>query len=77
MTALRSYISVANMVALHNWERPHSSHNSKTPMERYLELAKQTPYSDTVHANYHLDEEHIQEQNYKLKLELRKLKRCL
>lgn len=61
----------------YSWERPHSAHNGKTPMERYFELAEQTPYSDAVHANYHPDEEHIQEQNYKLELELRKLKRCL
>ena len=40
-------------------------------------LAEKTPYSDAVHANYQPNEEHIQEQNYKLELELRKLKRCL
>ncbi|MFQ6299246.1 IS481 family transposase, partial [Escherichia coli] len=56
---------------------PHSAHNGKTPMERYFELAEQTPYSDAVHASYQPNEEHIQEQNYKLELELRKLKRCL
>lgn len=27
----------------YNWERPHSAHNGKTPMERYFELAEQTP----------------------------------
>ncbi|HFO8988814.1 TPA: IS481 family transposase, partial [Escherichia coli] len=51
--------------------------NGKTPMERYFELAEKTPYSDAVHANYQPNEEHIQEQNYKLELGLRKLKRCL
>ncbi|EPP2706692.1 TPA: integrase core domain-containing protein [Escherichia coli] len=61
----------------YNWERPHSVHNGKTPMERYFELAEKTPYSDAVHAKYQPNEEHIQEQNYKLELELRKLKRCL
>lgn len=61
----------------YNWERPHSAHNGKTPMERYFELAEQTPYSDAVQANYQPSEEHVQEQNYKLELELRKLKRCL
>ncbi len=61
----------------YNWERPHSAHNGKTPMEHYFELAEKTPYSDAVHANYQPNEEHIQEQNYKLELELRKLKRCL
>ncbi len=61
----------------YNWERPNSAHNGKTPMECYFELAEQTPYSDAVHASYQPNEEHIQEQNYKLELELRKLKRCL
>ncbi|EFN0076391.1 transposase [Escherichia coli] len=61
----------------YNWERPHSAHNGKTPMERYFELSEKTPYSDAVHANYQPNEEHIQEQNYKLELGLRKLKRCL
>ena len=65
------------MADYYNWERPHSAHNGKTPMERYFELAEKTPYSDAVHANYQPNEEHIQEQNYKLELELRKLKRCL
>ncbi len=46
-------------------------------MALYFELAKKTPYSDAVHANYQPNEEHIQEQNNQLELELRKLKRCL
>lgn len=46
-------------------------------MERYFELAEKTPYSDAVHANYQPNEEHIQERNYKLELELRKLKHGL
>lgn len=65
------------MVVIGLQNRPHSAHNGKTPMERYFELAEQTPYSDAVHASYQPNEEHIQEQNYKLELELRKLKRCL
>ncbi|PIJ52026.1 transposase [Erwinia sp. OAMSP11] len=59
------------------WERPHphSAHNGKTPIERYFELAEQTPYDDVVQTNYQLNEEHIQEQNYRLERALRKLKR--
>lgn len=50
----------------------------ETPMERYFELAEKTTlYSDAVNANYQPNEEHIQEQNYKFELELRKLKRSL
>lgn len=61
----------------YNWEHPHSAHCGKTPMERYFELADQTPFSDGIYANYNPGEERIQEQNYRLDLELRKLKRCL
>lgn len=36
------------MADYYNWERPHSAHNGKTPMERYFELAEKAPYSDAV-----------------------------
>jgi len=61
----------------YNWERPHSAHNGKTPMERYFELSGKTPFSEDVAKDYHPEQEHIQEQNYRLELQLRKLKRCL
>ena len=44
------------MADYYNWERPHSAHNGKTPMERYFELAEKAPYSDAVHANYQPNE---------------------
>lgn len=68
---------LAELQHYYNWERPHSAHNGKTPMERSFELTDKTPYSDAVHANYQPNEEHIQEHNYKIEPELRKLKRCL
>ena len=58
----------------YNWQRPHSAHKGKTPMERYCELMEQTPLSEDVTGNYHPEREHIQEQNYSLELRLRKLK---
>ena len=61
----------------YNWERPHSAHNGKTPMEQYFNLSGKTPFSDETAKEYHPDQEHIQEQNYRLELQLRKLKRCL
>lgn len=42
--------------------------------EFYATVALSADYFDAVHANYQPNEEHIQEQNYKLELELRKLK---
>ena len=61
----------------YNWERPHSAHNGNPPMERYCELMEQTPLFEEVADDYHPEREHIQEQNYRLELQLRKLKRCL
>lgn len=61
----------------YNWERPHSAHKGKTPMERYCELMEQTSLTEEVADGYHPEQEHIQEQNYRLELQLRKLKRCL
>ena len=61
----------------YNWERPHSAHHGRTPVERYCELMEQTPLSEEVTSDYHPEREHIQEQNYRLELRLRKLKRCL
>lgn len=61
----------------YNWERPHSAHKGKTPVERYCELMEQTPLTEEVADDYHPEREHIQEQNYRLELQLRKLKRCL
>ena len=61
----------------YNWERPPSAHSGKTPMERYCELLEQTPLSEEVADDYHPEREDIQKQNYRLELQLRKLKRCL
>jgi hypothetical protein len=46
-------------------------------MERYFELADETPYSDEVIRNYRPSSERIQDANYKVDLALRKLKRSL
>jgi len=60
----------------YNWDRPHSAHHGKSPMERYFELADATPFSDEIHKDYHPESERIQIANYKVDLELRKLKPC-
>jgi hypothetical protein len=61
----------------YNWDRPHSAHNGKSPMEKYFELANETPYSDEVIRNYRPSSERIQDANYKVDLALRKVKRSL
>lgn len=45
-----SHPSLTEWQHYYNWERPHSAHNGKTPMEHYFELTEKTPYSDAVHA---------------------------
>ena len=61
----------------YNWDRPHSAHHGKSPMERYFKLAENTPYSDEAYEGYTPGFERIQDPNYKVDLELRRLKRCL
>ena len=60
-----------------NWLRPHSALKGKTPMERYFELSEETPFSDEVQNQYNLSDERIQNANYKVDLEMAKLKRSL
>ena len=61
----------------YNWDRPHSAHNGKTPMEKYFELSEETPFSDEISNLYHSCSERIQDANYKVDLELQRLKRSL
>ncbi len=61
----------------YNWERPHSSLKGLTPIEKVTELSDQTPLSEEVYQHYRIWKERFQEQNYKLDLQLRKLKPSL
>ena len=61
----------------YNWDRPHSAHHGKSPMEHYFQLSNDTPYSDEIHELYEPSLERIQHANYKVDLELRRLKRSL
>ena len=36
----------------YNWDRPHSAHHGKSPMERYFQLSDETPYSDEAYELY-------------------------
>ena len=60
----------------YNWERPHSAHHGKPPIDKYFELIEQTPLSEDVLDGYFSEAERIQNANYKLDLELQKLKGC-
>jgi len=61
----------------YNYQRLHGSLNGKTPAQYSGELGDKTPLWEDVIAAYDLSKEHIQEQNYKIELALRKLKPCL
>lgn len=61
----------------YNWDRPHSAHGGRSPMERYFDLSNETPLSDEVHEQYQPSKERIQDANYKVDLELARLKRSL
>ena len=43
----------------YNWNRPHSAHKSKTPMEKYFMLSNETPFSDEVLGSYEIKNERI------------------
>lgn len=58
-------------------ERAHSSLNGLTPIDRITEISDQTPLSEDVSQNYQIKKERFQEQNYRLDLQLRKLKPSL
>lgn len=58
----------------YNWDRPHSSLEGKTPIERLNELSDKTLLWEEVAAKFDPTKERLQEQNYRDELALRKLK---
>jgi transposase InsO family protein len=58
----------------YNWERPHGV-LGKTPMDKFFELITDTPFWDEIY--YDPSKERIQEQNYRLDLQLRKVKQSV
>jgi hypothetical protein len=58
----------------YNEFRLHGSLKGKTPWERWGELLLKTPFTDEVKALYDPGKERVQHQNYRVDLELRKLK---
>ncbi len=61
----------------YNWFRPHGSLKGKAPMERYFELSEKTPFSWEVEELYEASKERLQIQNYRLDLEVVRLKRSV
>jgi transposase InsO family protein len=61
----------------YNWHRPHGSLKGKSPIDIVCELKDETPYGEDVDATYNPSKERFQEQNHKMDLRLRKLKRSM
>jgi len=61
----------------YNWQRPHGSLKGKTPAQVNAELSDKTPLQDEICALYDPAKEHIQDANYSIEMQLRKLKGCL
>ena len=61
----------------YNWQRTHGSLKGKTPIEQVCHLLDKTPLHEEILKEYHPEKERIQDANYRLDLEVRKLKPCL
>jgi transposase InsO family protein len=55
----------------YNWHRPHGSLGGKTPMDKFFELIKQTPFSYDVAEKYDRKKERFQDPNYSLDKKLK------
>ena len=61
----------------YNWNRPHGSLGGLSPMDKYFLISDKTPFWDEVEANYDDNKEQFQEQNYRKKLLVKRLKRSM
>lgn len=61
----------------YNWQRTHGSLKGLTPMEKVCELMDKTPLQEEVSDGYVGENERIQEPNYQIDLDMRRLKRSL
>ena len=65
----------------YNWRRPHGALNGKTPMQKDCDLTDSTPLWEEVFELYDQSkeriQERIQERNYRVDLQLKKLKGSL
>ncbi len=68
---------IAEYQHFYNWFRPHGGLKGKTPMDRYFELMKKTPFSWEVANQYEPAKEWLRAQDYSVDLRLARLKRSL
>lgn len=61
----------------YNWQRPHGGLIGKTPSQIDTALSHKTPFQEEVLTMYDHSKEHIQDPNYFIEMQLRKLKRSM
>jgi transposase InsO family protein len=61
----------------YNWHRPHGALHGKSPIDKVCDLLQNTPYWEDVYNNYDPSNRRIQNQNYRLELQLKRLKRSM
>ena len=61
----------------YNWHRPHGALHGKSPIDKVCGLLQNTPYWADVYNNYDPSNRRIQNQNYHIELQLKKLKRSM
>jgi hypothetical protein len=68
-------LRLAEWQHFYNWDRPHGSLGGKTPMDRFFELIKKTPYWDEIQREYDPSKEREQAPDYQVELALRRIER--
>ena len=61
----------------YNWHRPHGALHGKSPIDKVCDLLQNTPYWEDVYNNYDPSNRRIQNQNYRVELQLKRLKRSM
>jgi len=77
LNAVDLHDQLASWQHVYNWDRPHSSLNGKTPIDRVCELIERTPLREDVDELFDPDQERFRHPNYAVDLALSRLKRCL
>src|SRR5262245_53727063 len=77
LNAVDLHDQLASWQHAYNWDRPHSSLNGQTPIDRVCELIERTPLGEEVDELFDPDQERFRHPNYAIDLALSRLKRSL
>ena len=73
LNAIDLHDQLASWQQAYNWDRPHSSLNGKTPIDRVCELIERTPLGEEVDQLFDPDDERFRHAEYAVDLALSKL----